>query len=100
MLIDRRIGKYAEKILSKDFGRIKTRYSVMKRRWGSCNPQNRITFNIELVKTPIQCVDYVIVHEICHLVHPNHDKSFYRTIRIIMPDWQKRKERLELFGGI
>jgi len=98
MLLDRRASLYAEKILGIGFESIQTKYKYMKRRWGSCDPKNAITFNIELAKTPIQCIDYVIVHELCHLVHPNHDKSFYRLIRNIIPDWQARKEKLELFG--
>lgn len=98
MLIDRRIKIYAERILFGGYGQIESRYVYMRRRWGSCDSKKRLTFNIELVKTPIQCIDYVIVHELCHMVYPNHDKAFYRTMRKIMPDWQKRKEKLELFG--
>ncbi len=98
MLIDRRTRKFAEKILGEGYGQIKNRYIYMKRQWGRCNLKNRITFNIELVKTPIQCIDYVIVHELCHLVHPNHDKEFYRMIGKILPDWKEIKEKLELFG--
>jgi predicted metal-dependent hydrolase len=40
----------------------------------------------------------VIIHELCHLIHPNHDKGFYRLMESITPDWRNRKERLELFG--
>ena len=98
MLIDQRMKIYAEKILGGGYGDINTRYVYLKKRWGSCDSEKGITFNIELVKTPIQCIDYVIVHEICHVIHPNHDKAFYRTMRRIIPDWQMRKEQLELFG--
>jgi predicted metal-dependent hydrolase len=98
MLIDRRIKIFAEKMLGEGYGQIRTQYIYLKRRWGSCNLKNRITFNIELVKTPIQCVDYVIVHELCHFVHPNHDKAFYRMMGKIFPDWKDTKEKLELFG--
>lgn len=98
MLIDQRIKIYAKKILGEKYGEINIRYVYLKKRWGSCDSEKGITFNIELVKTPIQCIDYVIVHEICHVIHPNHDKTFYRTMEKIMPDWQKRKEQLELFG--
>jgi predicted metal-dependent hydrolase len=98
MLIDQRIKKYAEYILGEGHGQIKTRYIYMKRRWGRCNLTNGITFNIELVKTPMQCIDYVVVHELCHLVHPNHDKAFYRTMGKVLPDWKERKKKLELFG--
>ncbi|MBI9046146.1 MAG: M48 family metallopeptidase [Anaerolineaceae bacterium] len=43
------------------------------------------------MKTPIDCIDYVIVHELCPLVYPHHDKAFYRLMKKIMPDWQERK---------
>ncbi|MHA1227218.1 MAG: M48 family metallopeptidase [Candidatus Hodarchaeales archaeon] len=99
MLIDRRIKYYAEKILGKGYRQLKTRYIFMKSRWGSCDTVKGINFNIELVKTPIQCIDYVIVHELCHIVHPNHDKAFYRVMGKIMPDCKERKEKLELFAG-
>ena len=99
ILIDRRIKIYAGYILSEGFGQIKSRYMYLKSRWGSCDPEKGITFNIELIKTPIQCIDYVIVHELCHIIHPNHDKAFYRIIGKMMPDWKERKEKLELFAG-
>ena len=98
VFIDQRIKIYAKEILGEDHKGIKTRYVYLKKRWGSCDSEKGITFNIELVKTPIQCIDYVIVHEVCHVIHPNHDKEFYRTMGKIMPDWQKRKDQLELFG--
>ena len=98
MLLDRRASLFAEKILGRDFESIQIKYKYMKHRWGSCDPRSSITFNIELVKTPIQCIDYVIVHELCHLIHSNHDKAFYRLMQKSIPDWRKRKEKLELFG--
>lgn len=98
MMLDRRMGVYAERVLGSGFGDIETRYKFLKRRWGSYDPNRTLTFNIELIKAPIQCIDYVIVHELCHLAHPNHDKAFYQLMRRIIPDWQKRKEKLELFG--
>jgi len=67
----------------------------MKRRWGSCSSKGIVTLNTELVKAPIHCVDYVIVHEMSHLIYLHHDKKFYRLLARIMPDWEQRKERLE-----
>jgi len=98
LLLDTRVRIYVEKILGSDHPTVETHYKYLKRRWGSCDPGGTITFNIELVKTPIQCIDYVIVHELCHLMHPNHDKAFYRLMKSILPDWETRKEKLELFG--
>lgn len=97
-LIDRRVKLYVDDILGSDFEELTINYRVLKSRWGSYSLKTGITFNIELVKTPIQCVDYVIVHELCHVVQPNHDKTFYKLMRRIFPDWRTRKEKLELFG--
>ena len=67
----------------------------MEKRWGSCTPQQKIILTPELIKAPIVCINYVILHELCHLVHHNHSKSFYRLLENFMPDWQKYKQLLE-----
>lgn len=67
----------------------------MAKRWGSCTPKGRIIINPEIIKTPSKCVDYVIIHELCHLIHPNHSKEFYKLQTEIMPDWKKWKLKLE-----
>lgn len=67
----------------------------MARRWGSCSGNGTLLLNSQLVKAPTQCIDYVIVHELCHTQHFNHSKSFYELLTKIMPDWQARKRRLE-----
>ena len=67
----------------------------MEKRWGSCTPQQKIILNPELIKAPIVCINYVILHELCHLVHHNHSQSFYRLLENFMPDWQKYKQLLE-----
>ena len=67
----------------------------MTRSWGSCSPSGRLTLNIDLIRAPRACIDYVILHEICHLVHPNHSRDFYKLLSTVMPDWQSRKMRLK-----
>ncbi|MEA3558522.1 MAG: SprT family zinc-dependent metalloprotease [Candidatus Thermoplasmatota archaeon] len=70
----------------------------MKRRWGSCIPQkNRIHLNLELIRTPPYCIEYVIYHELVHLKEPNHQKEYYRLLNIVQPDWKKNKKDLERF---
>ncbi len=71
------------------------KYRRMNKRWGSCTPSGVITFNTELIKAPTHCIDYVVLHELCHLVHEGHSAKFYHLLDILLPDWKKRKERLE-----
>lgn len=82
------------KIVKQDIKSVKIRQ--MKTRWGSCNPyKSYINLNIELIKKPKACIEYVIFHELVHLVHPSHSKQFYDYLSLYMSDWQKRKEILE-----
>jgi len=67
----------------------------MKKRWGSCTNNGSIILNIELIKAPVHCIDYVIIHELCHLRFPKHNDSFYRLLSLLVPDWEARKECLE-----
>ena len=67
----------------------------MAKRWGSCTCNGKITLNTELVKAPKACIEYVMVHELCHLVIRNHTKDFYDLQAKLFPDWQKWKEKLE-----
>lgn len=67
----------------------------MKRRWGSCTADGAILLNLMLVQAPPRCIEYVITHELCHLIHHSHDSQYYRLLGRVMPDWQKRKAMLE-----
>ena len=69
------------------------RYRNMVSRWGSCQPKRGIlTFNYALVEAPISCVEYVVVHEFTHFLHPDHSKKFYQQLAMFMPDWKDRKK--------
>jgi predicted metal-dependent hydrolase len=67
----------------------------MPRRWGSCTPKGKIILNPELIKAPRPCIEYVIVHELCHLVHHDHTQKFFDLQTKEMPDWPKWKDKLE-----
>jgi predicted metal-dependent hydrolase len=67
---------------------------TMSKRWGSCTPSGKIFINPLLVSAPKDCIDYVIIHELCHLCCPNHSASFYRLLAKILPDWIDRKSLL------
>ena len=69
----------------------------MKTRWGSCNPaKSYINLNSELIKKSTQCIEYVVFHELTHLIHTNHNKLFYNFMSVYMSDWKKRKIKLDL----
>ena len=67
----------------------------MNRQWGSCSPAGRITLHALLSNAPRECIDFVLLHEMCHLREHNHSKKFYRMLDRHMPDWQRVKARLD-----
>jgi len=67
----------------------------MKTRWGSCSINGRITLNLNLIKHSSLSIKYVIMHELCHLKYHNHNKDFYQLLKRVMPDWEKRKYKLD-----
>lgn len=68
----------------------------MKKRWGSLSAKGNVTLNIDLIRAPRECIDYVVAHEFCHLKYNDHSPAFYRLLDTMMPDWKKRKLMLEL----
>ena len=71
---------------------------LMKARWGSCSSRRVITYNTHLIKAPIDCIDYVILHELCHLIHQNHQKGFHQLQLKLNPQWKKQKQKLDSFA--
>lgn len=67
----------------------------LSQRWGSMSPGSRLLLNRRLIEAPVDAVDYVITHELCHISEPNHGPRFFDLLDRVMPDWQKRKNRLE-----
>jgi predicted metal-dependent hydrolase len=67
----------------------------MEEKWASSTPDGKIILNIDLIKTPRQCIEYVIIHELCHFVHKRHAPPFFNLLTSEMPDWKEWKEKLE-----
>lgn len=67
----------------------------MPTRWGSCTPKGKMILNPELIKAPKGCIEYVIIHELCHLIHHDHTKKFIDLQTKEMKDWEKWKMKLE-----
>lgn len=77
------------------------RYRRMKSRWGSCTPSKRLlTFNTRLAYVPEQCVEYVVVHEFCHFMVPDHSARFYQCVASVLPDWHARRDEIRKYEGI
>lgn len=75
------------------------RILTMQKQWGSCSPKGNLTLNPLLVRAPRECIDYVILHELCHIAEHNHSERFYRLQAQVMPNWKKHKRLLdEKFG--
>lgn len=70
--------------------------SDSKRTWGTCDSKLQLTFNWRLAMAPLEVIDYVVVHEMCHMVHLNHDRSFWRLVGRIIPDYEEHENWLAL----
>lgn len=69
-----------------------------RKRWGSCNSRGELRLNWKIIMTSMSLIDYVVVHELCHLEHLNHSKAFWQRLGQIMPDYLQRKEKLAKQG--
>lgn len=67
----------------------------MKRYWGSCSPHGAITLNPALIKAPVHCVEYVLLHELCHMAEHNHSPRFYALLDRHRPEWRAAKDELD-----
>lgn len=67
----------------------------LSNRWGSMTGAKRLVLNTKLIHAPIACIDYVIIHELCHIQHPDHSSKFWKLLTAMLPDWEKRKKKLE-----
>lgn len=72
-------------------------FQEMPTRWGSCTVKNKLIFNPRLIHVPKRCIEYVVMHELCHIVHKNHSQKFFDLLTHMMPDWEKRKIILDSY---
>jgi predicted metal-dependent hydrolase len=69
----------------------------MQSSWGRCSAKGTISLNIKLIQVPKEYIDYVLIHELCHLKYLHHESEFYYLLSRIMPDWKRKKEKLDRF---
>lgn len=94
-ILDKRINYFSKKI-----GAMPGKVSIRSQKtiWGSCSRDNNLSINFKLALAPPDVIDYIIVHEMCHIIHKNHSKEFWNTVRSIMPEYEEKKEWLRLNG--
>ena len=71
------------------------RVMAMKKQWGSCSTKGNLMLNPHLIKAPKECIDYVILHELCHISEHNHSEKFWRLLTQVMPNWKEVKAKLD-----
>ena len=72
------------------------RFRRMVAQWGNCRPTRGVlTFNLRLLAAPVRCIEYVVIHEFTHFLHPDHSPAFYAEIAAELPDWKQLQETLQ-----
>ncbi len=90
--LEESVGRFAEPEAYRPRGLI---VRQLQQRWGSMSPSGRLLLNRRLIQAPVDAIDYVITHELCHISEPHHGAAFFDLLGRVMPDWEKRKTRLE-----
>jgi predicted metal-dependent hydrolase len=73
----------------------KLRISAVQKQWGSYSSSGKLMLNMHLIKAPTACIDYIIVHELCHIIEKNHSNNFWNLVTQTMPYWRKAKQQLD-----
>jgi len=71
-----------------------------KSRWGSCSSKGEVYFNWRIIMAPQRIIDYVVAHELCHLIHHNHSKAYWKLVESVVPDYKESKEWLKVNGPL
>ncbi len=93
--LDESLNRYS-KLMGVKFKEVKI--TQTKTTWGTCNTSKKLTFNLRLAMASKSVIDYVVVHELAHLKHMNHDRSFWNTVGKVLPDYKERQGYLKKFG--
>jgi predicted metal-dependent hydrolase len=111
VIIDKWIRRKAEDEFAPKFNDLLLKFShyqfppvefsvrTMKRRWGSCTVKGKITINSELIKLEDKFTEYVMLHELCHLKHPNHSSAYYKLLSEVFPAWKSIRKELRQYTG-
>lgn len=94
-IIGERVALFAERY-QLQVGKI--RITSARTRWGSCSPKNTLSFSWRLVMTPLEIIDYVVIHELAHTIHHNHSRRFWALVEKWMPDYKVRRKQLRQYG--
>jgi len=78
----------------------KIKVQSLKDKWGSCSPKNLIRFNWRIIMAKTSVLDYIVVHELCHMEHKNHSKPFWNEVKTILPDYKTSKGWLRTHGEL
>ncbi|MBC2580185.1 M48 family metallopeptidase [Clostridium sp. DJ247] len=63
--------------------------------WGSCSSKGNLNYNYRIIMAPMEIIDYIVVHELCHLVHMNHSKEYWNTVKLVLLDYERRRQWLK-----
>ena len=97
IFLAKKLEQCYQKIKKYDIPRPSFYLRYMKRRWGSCTAKGAILLNPEMIALPSHCIEYIIMHELCHLKHLNHSKEFYYFLETVMPDWEEHNQALDSY---
>lgn len=89
------VGSYSRRLHIETPG-FKVKYQA--KRWGSCSKENGLNINLRVIMAPMSQIEYVVAHELCHLKYKDHSAEFWQLLRLVMPDYEVRKENLRRDG--
>jgi predicted metal-dependent hydrolase len=95
--INKRVQKYQKYFKTKPS---LVKVQLLKEKWGSCSSKNELRYNPRIIMSKMSVIDYVIVHEMCHMKHKNHSPAFWKEIKRILPEYEKSKEWLRIHGEL